>query len=149
MTSQGDKYRGAAMLDAGNFVLASPAGVNLWQSFVQPTDRMLPTQDLNQGGQLIAPYLEKNYSAGRFMFILQPDGNLLLYTTNYPSTTNYSPYWSTQSSVGFGYQVIFNQSVYMYLTSRNGTILNSVFSDSASMQDFYQRATLDYVWWSF
>jgi len=30
MTSQGDKYRGAAMLDAGNFVLASPAGVNLW-----------------------------------------------------------------------------------------------------------------------
>jgi hypothetical protein len=83
------------------------------------------------------------------MFILQPDGNLLLYTANYPSTTNYSPYWSTQSSVGFGYQVIFNQSVYMYLTSRNGTILNSVFSDSASMQDFYQRATLDYVWWSF
>jgi len=92
MTSQGDKYRGAAMLDAGNFVLASPAGVNLWQSFDQPTDRMLPTQDLNQGGHLIAPYLEKNYSAGRFMFILQPDGNLLLYTTNYPSTTTYSPY---------------------------------------------------------
>jgi len=72
-------------------------------------------------------------------------GNIpTLYTTNYPLTTNYSPFWSTQSSVGFGYQVIFNQSVYMYLISRNGTILNSVFSDSASMQDFYQRATLDY-----
>ncbi|KAJ7009563.1 hypothetical protein NC653_000298 [Populus alba x Populus x berolinensis] len=82
------------MLDAGNFVLASPAGVNLWQSFDQPTDTMLSTQNLNNGG--------------------------------------------------FGYQVIFKQSVYMYLISRNGTILNSVFSDSASMQDFYQRATLDY-----
>jgi hypothetical protein len=67
------------MLDAGNFVLASPAGVNLWQSFDQPTDPMLPTQNLNKGGQLIAPYLEKNYSDGRFMFILQPDGTLLLY----------------------------------------------------------------------
>jgi hypothetical protein len=56
------------MLDAGNFVLASPAGVNLWQSFVQPTDRMLPTQDLNQGGQLIKlTRLGKVLSTCRFL----------------------------------------------------------------------------------
>jgi hypothetical protein len=74
----------AAMLDTGNFVLASQAGANLWQSFDEPTDTLLPTQNLNLGAQLIAPYLEKNYSHGRFKFSLQTDGKLILSTTSYP-----------------------------------------------------------------
>ncbi|KAG6781752.1 hypothetical protein POTOM_014665 [Populus tomentosa] len=37
----------AAMLDTGNFVVASQAGANLWQSFDEPTDTLLPTQNLN------------------------------------------------------------------------------------------------------
>ena len=65
----------AAMLDTGNFVVASQAGANLWQSFDEPTDTLLPTQNLNSGDQLIAPYLEnKNYSEGRCKFILQEIG---------------------------------------------------------------------------
>ncbi|XP_011025243.1 PREDICTED: LOW QUALITY PROTEIN: G-type lectin S-receptor-like serine/threonine-protein kinase RLK1 [Populus euphratica] len=135
----------AAMPDSGNFVLASQAGVNLWQSFDEPTDTLLPTQNLNSGAQLIASYLEnKNYSEGRYKFILQADGNLILYTTHYPLTTSNFAYWSTGSSIGSGYQVIFNQSGYMYLVARNGTLLNPVFSNSVSIQDFYLRATLDY-----
>ncbi|KAJ7005186.1 hypothetical protein NC653_009868 [Populus alba x Populus x berolinensis] len=134
----------AAMLDTGNFVVASQAGANLWQSFDDPTDTLLPTQNLNSGAQLIAPYLEKNYSDGRFKFILQADGNLILYTTHYPLNTSNFAYWSTQSSIGSGYQVIFNQSGHMYLVATNGTVLNPVFSDSVSMQDLYLRATLDY-----
>ncbi|CAK7339227.1 unnamed protein product [Dovyalis caffra] len=135
----------AAMLDTGNFVLASQSAANLWQSFDEPTDTMLPTQTLSQGRALIAPYLEKNYSDGRYMFTLQIDGNLLLYTTRYPISTSINfAYWSTQDSLGSGDQVIFNQSGYMYLTARNGTMINHVFSDSVPMQDFYQRATLDY-----
>ncbi|KAJ6934689.1 hypothetical protein NC651_009632 [Populus alba x Populus x berolinensis] len=134
----------AAMLDTGNFVVASQAGANLWQSFDDPTDTLLPTQNLNLGAQLIAPYLEKNYSHGRFMFILQTDGNLFLYTTRYPTTTVNYAYWSTQDSIGSVYRVVFNQSGYMYLAAQNGTMLNSVFSNSVSMQDFYLRATLDY-----
>ncbi|KAJ6702829.1 G-TYPE LECTIN S-RECEPTOR-LIKE SERINE/THREONINE-PROTEIN KINASE SD2-5 [Salix viminalis] len=133
-----------AMLDTGNFVLAGQAGDNLWQSFDQPTDTLLPTQNLNSGGELIAPYLEKNYSDGRFKLILQDDGNLVMYTTAYPLTTSNFAYWSTQSSIGSGYQLIFNQSGYMYLVTRNGTILNRVFSNSASLQDLYLRATIDY-----
>ncbi|KAG6781757.1 hypothetical protein POTOM_014670 [Populus tomentosa] len=87
----------AAMLDTGNFVVASQAGANLWQSFDVPTDTLLPSQNLNSGAQLIAPYLEKNYSDGRFKFSLQPDGNLILYTTRYPLTTSNFAYWSLTS----------------------------------------------------
>uniref|UniRef100_A0A2K2BAE8 Bulb-type lectin domain-containing protein n=1 Tax=Populus trichocarpa TaxID=3694 RepID=A0A2K2BAE8_POPTR len=135
----------AAMLDSGNFVVASQAGANLWQSFDEPTDTLLPTQNLNSGAQLIAPYLEnKNYSEGRYKFILQADGNLILYTTHYPLTTSNFAYWSTQDSIGSGYRVVFNQSGYMYLVAQNGTMLNSVFSNSVSMQNFYLRATIDY-----
>ncbi|KAG6781749.1 hypothetical protein POTOM_014662 [Populus tomentosa] len=134
----------AAMLDTGNFVVASQAGANLWQSFDEPIDTLLPTQNLNSGAQLIAPYLEKNYSDGRFKFILQADGNLLLYTTSYPRTTSNVAYWSTQSSITSGYRAVFNQSGYMYLVARDGTVLNPVFSNSVSIQELYLRATLDY-----
>ncbi|KAJ6702838.1 G-TYPE LECTIN S-RECEPTOR-LIKE SERINE/THREONINE-PROTEIN KINASE RLK1 [Salix viminalis] len=133
-----------AMLDTGNFVLAGQAGANLWQSFDHPTDTLLPTQNLNSGGELIAPYLEKNYSDGRFKLILERDGNLSMYTTAYPLTASNFNYWTPGSSLGSGYQVIFNQSGYMYVVASNGTILNRVFSNPVPLQDLYLRATIDY-----
>ncbi|KAB5565153.1 hypothetical protein DKX38_005207 [Salix brachista] len=139
----GSRAAYGAMLDTGNFVQAGQAGADLWKSFDQPTDTLLPTQNLNAGGELIAPYLEKNYSDGRFKLILQRDGNLVMYTIANPLTTS-NAYWSTQSSNGSGYQLIFNQSGYMYLLASNGTILNPVFSNPVSLQDLYLRATIDY-----
>ncbi|PQQ02064.1 G-type lectin S-receptor-like serine/threonine-protein kinase LECRK3 [Prunus yedoensis var. nudiflora] len=38
----------AAILDTRNFVLANLKSINLWESFDQPTDTILPTQTLNQ-----------------------------------------------------------------------------------------------------
>ncbi|KAJ8770836.1 hypothetical protein K2173_021751 [Erythroxylum novogranatense] len=133
----------AAMLDSGNFVLRSTASINLWESFSQPTDTILPLQTMNKGIELIARYSERNYSNGRFKFSLQNDGNLVLYTTRYPLVDTNFAYWSTQT-MGSGFQVIFNQSGYIYLTASNGSILNYVSSNPLSMQDFYQRATVDY-----
>uniref|UniRef100_A0A6N2K682 Bulb-type lectin domain-containing protein n=1 Tax=Salix viminalis TaxID=40686 RepID=A0A6N2K682_SALVM len=127
-----------AMLDTGNSVLAQDK-----PSFDEPTDTLLPTQNLNSGGELIAPYLEKNYLDGRFKLILQRDGNLVMYTITYPLTAS-NAYWSTGSSIGSGHQLIFNQSGSMYLVARNGTILNHVFSNSVPSQDLYLRATIDY-----
>ena len=55
----------AAMLDTGNFVLASKDPTILWESFDHPTDIILPTQVLNQGSKLVARSSDTNYSSGR------------------------------------------------------------------------------------
>ncbi|XVE61281.1 hypothetical protein DITRI_Ditri06bG0027200 [Diplodiscus trichospermus] len=133
----------AAMLDTGNFVLASGDSENLWQSFDEPTDTILPTQQFNQGNVLVARYSETNYSSGKFQFILQNDGNLVLYTRAFPQDRENDDYWSS-NTVGSGFRVVFNQSGNIYLIARNGSILTPIASNGASTGDFYQRATLDY-----
>ncbi|KAK2641340.1 hypothetical protein Ddye_023103 [Dipteronia dyeriana] len=142
----GEEVAYGAMLDTGNFVLAGRDSVILWESFDTPTDKILPTQTMNQGSKLIARISDSNYSSGRFMFMLQSDGNLLLYTTKYlTEEVNYA-YWSTQdSTIDSGFQVIFDQTGYLYVIAKNGSILNVVFSNKASnsTHDFYQRATVD------
>uniref|UniRef100_A0A5B7AC59 Receptor-like serine/threonine-protein kinase n=1 Tax=Davidia involucrata TaxID=16924 RepID=A0A5B7AC59_DAVIN len=133
----------AAMLDTGNFVLAGRDSALLWESFNEPTDTILPTQTLNQGNKLVARLSEMDYSNGRFQFSLQSDGNLVLYTTDFPMDSVNEAYWSS-NTVGSGYQVIFNQSGFIYLIAMNGSILTTILSDGASDRDFYKRAILEY-----
>ncbi|KAM1392892.1 hypothetical protein ACFX2I_028805 [Malus domestica] len=132
----------ASMLDTGNFVLADRSSSNVWESFDEPTDTILPTQILNQNDVLFARYTATNYSRGRFMFSLQSDGNLTIYTTNFPLETNNFAYYATLTNTGF--QVIFNQSGYLYLTARNGSVLNMISSNTISMQNFYHKVTLEH-----
>ncbi|KAK4492415.1 hypothetical protein RD792_003220 [Penstemon davidsonii] len=139
----GPRVAYAAMLDIGNFVLASNTSRVVWQSFDEPTDTLLPGQTLNQGGDLVASFSETNYSSGRFLFAMQTDGNLVFYTRNFPMNDNIFAYTSTQT-VDSGYQVVFNQSGYIFLAARNGTILSFLSSESASSSQFYQRAILEY-----
>ncbi|KAJ9139726.1 hypothetical protein P3X46_030433 [Hevea brasiliensis] len=119
----------ADILDTGNFVLANQNSVTLWKSFDQPTNTILPTQTMDPEGELVACYSETNFSNGRF---------------KYPLDTSNFAYWSTQTSIPLGFRVIFNQSGYVFLIASNGSILNYVFSDAASTQNFYQRATIDH-----
>ncbi|KAF8036585.1 hypothetical protein BT93_C2340 [Corymbia citriodora subsp. variegata] len=132
----------AAMLDTGNFVLVGQNSVNLWETFSQPTDTMLPTQQLDQGTKVSARYSEMNYSSGRFNFILQADGNLVFYATPYSGDFS-DTYWDSKT-VGSGFRLIFNQSGQVYLTARNGTILNSITSGTVPTGGFYHRAILEY-----
>ena len=74
-----------AMLDSGNFVLATSSSDTLWQSFDEPTDTILPGQVLNQGSSLVSSFSDTNVSSGRFEFILQTDGYLVLCTIDYPA----------------------------------------------------------------
>ncbi|GAB2222609.1 hypothetical protein Droror1_Dr00016728 [Drosera rotundifolia] len=132
----------AAMLDTGNLVLATTAGLTVWQSFDSPTDTILPTQNLNEGDTIIASYSESNYSSGRFLLAMQNDGNLVLYTLNILGNEN-AAYWAS-NTVGSGYRVEFNESGLVFLVAENGTILSQIFSGNSSSEDFYQRVTLDY-----
>ncbi|RVX12787.1 G-type lectin S-receptor-like serine/threonine-protein kinase LECRK3 [Vitis vinifera] len=141
LNSTGVAY--AAMLDTGNFVLAGHNSTYLWQSFNHPTDTILPTQILNQGSKLVARFSEVNYSSGRFMLILQTDGNLVLYTTDFPMDSANSAYWAT-ATVGIGFQVIYNESGDIYLIGNNRRKLSDVLSNKEPTGEFYQRAILEY-----
>lgn len=133
-----------ALLDTGNFVLTTQVGSALWQSFDEPTDTILPTQLLNLGAQLIAQFSQKNYSSGRFMMQLGTDGNLGLYTTDYPLFDAVNTAYFSSSTQGSGYQVVFNQTGLVYLVANNGSILSQLFSDELPKQGFYQRVILEY-----
>ncbi|KAF8036604.1 hypothetical protein BT93_C2358 [Corymbia citriodora subsp. variegata] len=126
------------MLDTGNFVLVGQNSVNLWETFSQPTDTILPTQQLDQGTKVSARYSKMNYSSGRFNFILQADGNLMFFAT--PNSGDFSDsYWESKTA-GSGVRLIFNQSGQVYLTARNGTITSGTVPTSG----FYHRAILEY-----
>ncbi|XP_062013802.1 G-type lectin S-receptor-like serine/threonine-protein kinase LECRK3 [Rosa rugosa] len=86
--------------------------------------------------------ISTNYSKGRFKFILDSGGNLMLYTMNYPLKSTNVLYWSIET--GSGFQVIFNQSGSIYLAAQNGSILDWFLRDTVDTHDVYQRATLDY-----
>ncbi|KAF8019512.1 hypothetical protein BT93_G0252 [Corymbia citriodora subsp. variegata] len=122
----------AVMLDTGNFVLVNQNYVNLWGTFSQPTDTILPTQQLDLGTKVNARYSETNYSAGRFHFMLGDDGNLAFYATPNPWDPS-DAYW-VSNTVGSGFQLMFNQSGQVYLTARNGTILKNAQSERAILE---------------
>ncbi|KAK3439472.1 hypothetical protein EUGRSUZ_C04345 [Eucalyptus grandis] len=128
LTGTGLAY--AAMLDTGNFILASANHVNLWDSFSQPTDTILPTQQLDLGANVKARYSEMNYSTGRFLFALQPDGNLVLYSTLGVSDA----YWATDTITAgrMGFRLIFNQSGQEWT------------AELVPTSGYYQRAILEY-----
>ncbi|KAL3747779.1 hypothetical protein ACJRO7_016569 [Eucalyptus globulus] len=132
----------AAMLDTGNFVLVSQNYVHLWETFSQPTDTMLPTQQFDQGTKVNARYSKMNYSTGRFHFKLENDGNLAFYATSDPWLAS-DTYWASNTKDS-GFRLIFNQTGQVYLTARNGTLLKPVTSNTVPTNEFYQRAILEY-----
>ncbi|PKI58873.1 hypothetical protein CRG98_020772 [Punica granatum] len=136
-TSTGVSY--ASMLDTGNFVLANQTGSNLWESFSEPSDTIVPTQVLNQGTEVISQYSATNYSVGRFRLHLQLDGNLCMHTRQFYEIS----YWYS-ATVGGGYQVIFNQTGQIYLISMNGSLVYNIMPGTSSSRDSYQRAVLDF-----
>nr|XP_015875931.1 G-type lectin S-receptor-like serine/threonine-protein kinase LECRK1 [Ziziphus jujuba var. spinosa] len=137
----------AAMLDTGNFVLATADSVYLWETFKRPTNTLLPSQTMVQNTTLVARYGEANYSDGRFDFVLQGDGNLVAYARHSP-LDSYRNVTTAYFATGINYNVtelIFESSGLIYLAAKDGSITNNVLpSNYVSRQDFYQRATLDY-----
>lgn len=76
----------AVLLNSGNFVLQTPTGETIWQSFDYPTDTLLPTMRLllNHKGQvptrIISWKSPDDPSTGNFSYGIDPNWNLQFFT---------------------------------------------------------------------
>uniref|UniRef100_A0A2N9G9F2 Receptor-like serine/threonine-protein kinase n=1 Tax=Fagus sylvatica TaxID=28930 RepID=A0A2N9G9F2_FAGSY len=123
----------ASMLDTGNFVLYdSDNQTILWESFKNPTDTILPTQQLSADGQdkyvLVSSVSESNHSTGLFRALMQQDGYLALYPIRTPYTIQYG-YWSKRGPL---LSATLNLGVdgHLYLASDNNTVTISAAKNS-------------------
>ncbi|KAG5227594.1 G-type lectin S-receptor serine/threonine-protein kinase [Salix suchowensis] len=113
------------MNDTGNFLVANENGEKLWQSFDFPTDTLLPTQIMEKDtGGLSSRLSETNFSRGRFQFRLI--GTEMLNT------------------VDSGYQVVFNESGYLYVLRANNEREPLTLGSVVSATENYHRATLNF-----
>ncbi|KAK9999250.1 hypothetical protein SO802_018853 [Lithocarpus litseifolius] len=143
------------MSNTGNFVLQDSSFNNLWESFKNPTDTLLPSQIVERSVVVVlySRQSETNFSKGRFLLKLQDDGDLVLNTINLPTDNANDPYYNsgTVASVNdsgtsgtAGKQLVFNNSGYIYILRENNQRfpLSQVKLDSTA--DFYFRATLNF-----
>ncbi|ESR59190.1 hypothetical protein CICLE_v10018185mg, partial [Citrus x clementina] len=121
----------------------------LWDSFSNPTDTLLPGKMMETEQGLFSGKSDTNFSRGRFQFRLLKDSNLVLNIANLPTDLAYDAYYisgtydSTNSS-NSGYQVMFNESGYMYILRRNGRRFDLTTERLVPAADFYHRATLNF-----
>ncbi|KAG0467907.1 hypothetical protein HPP92_017235 [Vanilla planifolia] len=133
----------AAMLDSGNFVLASSSGSYLWESFSSPIDTILPTQSLGPNSELIAKLADDDFNDGRFKIKMQDNGDLVFYFIAVPTGFEYSQYWDTNTNISNS-SLFFNSSGRVDLVSPTGQLIDTVTSiNTNSTADFYQRGTID------
>ncbi|XP_017982235.1 PREDICTED: G-type lectin S-receptor-like serine/threonine-protein kinase LECRK3 [Theobroma cacao] len=137
------------MNDTGNFVLLNENLLVVWESFKNPTDTMLPTQILQINEVLASHHKETDFSRGRFQFRLREDGNVVLTPIDLLSNNTYDPYYitntgDTRNSTNSGYQVIFDESGYFYVLSRNNTKFYLTPEEKVPAANSYHRATLNF-----
>nr|CAB3484005.1 unnamed protein product [Digitaria exilis] len=98
------------------------------------------TEVLNPGMKLRSRIISTDYSNGRFLLDLQTDG-AFFYPVAVPSGYQYDSYWSVPGNDTTN--LVFNVSGMIYITSGNGTQIKITSGVITSIEDYYQRATLD------
>ncbi|KAI3996680.1 hypothetical protein MKX01_042371 [Papaver californicum] len=144
----------AAMLDNGNFVLAPGRNSSdyLWESFMNPTDTVLPTQfrDINRiDFKLSSRANDTTYSKGKFRLRMHQNGYFALYQVAFPSLTenDYEGYYNQTLPTGRnlnGSRFVFEESGTINIVSGNGSILNLEWIPIFPISGVYYRATLDF-----
>ncbi|WCJ19005.1 G-type lectin S-receptor-like serine/threonine-protein kinase LECRK3 [Euphorbia peplus] len=138
----------AAMLDDGNFVLVGRDSSYVWESFKNPTDTILPNQELEIGGKLSSQRTASNYSKGTFQLLMKTDGNLELRPIGLPTEYPYEAYFKSNTDganeMNSGYQLVFNESGHLNVLVRNGSVVNLTRNRRAlTGGDYYYMAMLD------
>ncbi|KAL9386262.1 hypothetical protein Peur_019386 [Populus x canadensis] len=106
-----------------------PAPTGSKANFKNLADTLLPLQVLDRGMTLSSRQSETNFSNGRFQLKLRDDGNLVLATINLPRDYTNEPYYKSDTdgeldSSSPGYQVVFNESGYLYILRENDQIFS-------------------------
>jgi hypothetical protein len=140
--------------DTGNLQFLGADGKTVvWESFGHPTDTLLPGQLMAPGTLLRSRAADTNFSAGRFIFIVQKDGNIVMYRTDLPGSGPTAPinaYWSSgtccvdngNTTLNFDAELV----GHLYYRLTDGTSQNLTAPQpvpSAGSRFFYQHATLD------
>ena len=126
----GETASSASMLDTGNFVVYNSDNQSIWESFQNPTDTLLPTQQLFYDDVLDSSVSESNQSTGRFRAIMQQDGFIALYPIGTPYYIEYG-YWS-KGIQGPRLNATLNLDVdgHLYLANGNGIVTISAGGNS-------------------
>ncbi|KAK9016821.1 hypothetical protein V6N11_079314 [Hibiscus sabdariffa] len=127
----------AAMLDTGNFVIVSKNSTNIWESFKDPTDTILPTQELDVDGSLSSILAETNYGKGRYQLRFDK-GSLVLNQIDMFTGKPYEGYLS----LGSGSHLVFNELGSIHIWNLNEDLVNLAQTESSELN--YYRATLDF-----
>lgn len=138
----------AVLNDTGNFMILGSDSTKVWDSFSNPSDTLLPTQVMDNGGELYSKHSESNFTRGRFQLRMLLDGNLVLNTRDIPSNFAYDAYYisgthDSSNDSNSGVQVRFNQTGNLYILRRNGGIFD-LNTKVAPGSGSYYRATLDF-----
>ncbi|XVF77434.1 hypothetical protein PTKIN_Ptkin14bG0042800 [Pterospermum kingtungense] len=132
-----DQVSHAAMLDTGNFVIASTNAGNIWESFKYPTDTLLPTQELDVGGQLSSALGENSYKKGKYQ-VRFDGGSLTLHQVDIFTGVSYSEYFRFVT----GSRLIFNETG--YISNLTDSSNNPVPENKPGQESYYYRLTLNF-----
>ncbi|KAE8687042.1 Nucleotide binding,nucleic acid binding [Hibiscus syriacus] len=130
----------ASVLDSGNFVLYS-SSATIWQSFGYPTDTILPGQRLVVEGKLVSDVSDTNHTSGKFLILMQGDGNLVQYPVG--AVESGFGYWNSETyTAGNGVSLNLESDGLLYLQNASGFNIKSINKVNALGKPIY-RATID------
>lgn len=136
-----DQVVHGAMLDTGNFVIASIDSGVIWESFKEPTNTILPTQVLGFGSSLFSSTSENNFKRGRFQLRFPISNRLVLNQIDLSTKFSYNSYYEKQNVS----ELILDKSGYLQVRrSPGGSISNLTSKNVVTRADSYYRATLDF-----